>query len=1064
MKRLALLVLLCAAPAFAQAGGPTAPPPHPDQIAANQVPSADTNFSAGTFAGYSYPNACATVTTANPFPGDTYSAQMTKCIGTNVTAFQFQPAVMHDHEAILVRWQAYASAGFVGTGVTAGFTDNTHGDGAVLWSYGRQNPVISGATGGWVQGFNEVFLNRAEHGADANIDVAFGLHSPAWPGANHQYVSFLDADGDEIVDSNGNVEKLTGCTSPCQVGTAAPAWNATTGGTTTDNEVTWTNEGANPPYYITHIEVEEEWFPLRAFLLYPDYRGYDWTDLAPVNKFLHGVNYCGTTIGEICGVTEIDPPAAQSLSTVTLTETLATSSNCSTGVLATDPFPSPSATQRWTFTPTVPAAGTVYYVCHKLTVTTGGALIDTYPSTQIVFENAAFRSANLNSWYEPSGQWMLDGKPDFLLGTYDRFSSARCAGCLYTTNTGYETGIPGFGFGLAPPASSSAGTMMNAKSQGNIFADYSQSHFTSVLSSFGTDSAISPTSASSYGDQLTPELAAFNDYGLSKWQILNNWMGYLVNEDGVSANPASPTVTATTGSITASYAFVEEVGAASPIMQGNSPERLPLLSMPSTATTIDLSTATCAGTNCGLTITPVCGSTSRWIGTIVYAATGSTSTPPANTGFFAQYPPSALAGQLSPADYIPCGSSFTLTTLFTAGPNPPAFDNTNNSSGRPGWAGIAPYSTATTDQTLWGLLIGTSAGADGMCYSPTPAASAGFYEYDETSLYAYGLGWEEYNYLRANCPQEPVSGVTIDDTTFRQFRDMADVIGADPYGYLVAPSPEEYVAGISTTATCPMYTVNNTVSTAANSCYPSRVDLWANALGRDTYGSRPSWMVIRQYGDSTYKGFTYQPMFRQIGGAILGCRVYGSLGCGVLSWGWVSVSGMENSWLSGDTLAWYDSNTAFGQWHSLIPWLEQPVEDSSQMNAITGTVSSGATVVGGVVVSGVTTSVATPTACNIKSGTTSIYDNTTLYPLGPVEFASQTDPATGDEYIFAANLCDSSFNVTFTLPKVPTGQTNVEALYEGRTLPISAGAFTDTWQPFDLHVYVIRSVRGAYIH
>ena len=350
-----------------------------------------------------------------------------------------------------------------------------------------------------------------------------------------------------------------------------------------------------------------------------------------------------------------------------------------------------------------------------------------------------------------------------------------------------------------------------------------------------------------------------------------------------------------------------------------------------------------------------------------------------------------------------------------------------------------------------------------MCTSATPSGAGGIYEYDEVPFYGFPLGWEEYNYIKANCIQEPVSGVDIFGTKFRLLRDLMDVVGVDPYGYLVDASPEEYVAGISATATCSLYRANNQADTLSNQCYPSRIDLWTNELGRDTYGARPTWDVFKMYGSGTYFGYTYEPIHRQLWGAILGCRVYGNLGCSALGWGWVSASGMENTWNKGDTQAWYDSQKAFGQVKALQSILEQPVADSTQMNAGSGTVSSGATVVGGKIISAITTSVSTATACNVQAGTNSIYNNTTLFPFGPVESATTTDAVTGDQYIIVANLCDSSFNVTFNLPAIPVGQTNVEVLYEGRTIPISGGAFTDTWQPMDTHVYVVRAPRGAVI-
>jgi len=44
-----------------------------------------------------------------------------------------------------------------------------------------------------------------------------------------------------IIDSNGNIQQLT---TPGTLGGAAPAWNATIGGTTTDNTAVWTNMGS----------------------------------------------------------------------------------------------------------------------------------------------------------------------------------------------------------------------------------------------------------------------------------------------------------------------------------------------------------------------------------------------------------------------------------------------------------------------------------------------------------------------------------------------------------------------------------------------------------------------------------------------------------------------------------------------------------------------------------------------------------------------------------------------------------------------------------------------------
>jgi hypothetical protein len=82
-------------------------------------------------------------------------------------------------------------------------------------------------------------------------------------------------------------------------------------------------------------------------------------------------------------------------------------------------------------------------------------------------------------------------------------------------------------------------------------------------------------------------------------------------------------------------------------------------------------------------------------------------------------------------------------------------------------------------------------------------------------------------------------------------------------------------------------------------------------------------------------------------------------------------------------------------------------------------------------------------------------------------------PNTGlvDQYIFALNLCNASPTVQFTLANPPAGATTVEVLNSGRTIPISGGTFTDTWNDaptgttgFGAYVYVIRTPRGTVIH
>ena len=54
--------------------------------------------------------------------------------------------------------------------------------------------------------------------------------------------------GRSVKDTNNNIQRVTAVTSTALTGGSAPSWNVTLGGTTTDNNVTWTNIGASTDY------------------------------------------------------------------------------------------------------------------------------------------------------------------------------------------------------------------------------------------------------------------------------------------------------------------------------------------------------------------------------------------------------------------------------------------------------------------------------------------------------------------------------------------------------------------------------------------------------------------------------------------------------------------------------------------------------------------------------------------------------------------------------------------------------------------------------------------------
>ena len=1046
------------APLFAQAGGATALPPNPDQLASNQL-GANWNLSGGNFTGYSYHAGCASIQSSVVYPGDSNAMELAGC-APNLRVFDV-PFALHNHEAWLVRWEIDIPSGSLANGLSTETFDNNHGGGTGPGSVARDQQTVSGPTGGnsgWVQNFVEYYPNIAEHGSDTSLDERFSLETPAWA-ANTSY-----ALGAKIVDANGNVEQVTTAGTS---GASAPSWNATIGGTTTDGTATWTNEQQNV-VYVSRIEIDEEWFPLRSFLLYPNYRGYLWSDLVPPKRFTQiqpvsagspfwNMQGSGSApvAGEIMGVTTIDPPPGDTLSQLTLKIVMATSANCSTGVLATDTFTAPQSVQSWQFTPSQYGSlsvGAQFWICPSLYVTSGLTLIDNDVVWTGFYENAAFR-ATLENWYDPNSVWMHNQSPAFLLGTYDRWSATFRANTTIgqSTDQDYIQGIGSLGpVNAAPQAinSPSGGTRQN----GSFITDYCSQGFSGTMSSFSTFSGINPSLVPP-NDTLTPYLKVFSEFcqPMTHWQILNNWTSCLVGE---SASPCTtpptfaPTVTASTGgTITANYLFLEAVAFANPNPAGNSPARLPENTLPSSPLTVNLSSSACAGANCSVNFTmPTCPTT-RWEGWNIFAATGSTSTPPANSSFAIQYP-LGVSGMLGSGGDIPCGASVTLSNVQSGAP-PPTTDTTYQ---------FRPIGGSGTDPQIWGQLFN-------LMTAEYPQSAGGMYMCDECGFYSYGSLWEQQQTLLADNLNLPLACVFIGPEQVLLGRYICDLTGYDPYGYNASPGPDEYVTGEASTQNCNMYS-QNSVAAAQPRCFPSRVDIWADDEGRQTFGARPSWMVVQQFGSGNYDGFPYAEMKKQMWKAIIDVQAYGSLGADAITWGWVDSSGLESSVfasqggnpLNNNPQAWFGSKRATNEIRSLEPVLLTPVVDSPVLGL-------------GGIVSTVSSSVSAATACNVTTANAPyLYTQSSLWPDAPANFVTHfyTVPGTAetDQYIFANNLCSaaSPFTETFTLANPPAGAASVEVLGEGRSLPITSNQFSDTWQQTDVHIYVIRAPRAMTIH
>jgi hypothetical protein len=227
-------------------------------------------------------------------------------------------------------------------------------------------------------------------------------------------------------------------------------------------------------------------------------------------------------------------------------------------------------------------------------------------------------------------------------------------------------------------------------------------------------------------------------------------------------------------------------------------------------------------------------------------------------------------------------------------------------------------------------------------------------------------------------------------------------------------------------------------------------------------------------------------MRRQYYKAMIGCQAWGSLGCGVLSYGWVKDNGLEYLVFElGSTNTYIENYQALKEIEALTPeWLTTTADtsvlsigagkvDGAGLGVINRSTGSGP----GIVLSNV--KIGTPVATVCAGG----YTNTTLYPFGPVRFVTKQMP-NGYQYIIATNLCSapSNFNVTFTLSNPPANA--VVQLYgtddppagsaedptgqygngtPGNPQPhetlftLTNNSFTDSWRDEDVHVYVVHS-------
>lgn len=269
----------------------------------------------------------------------------------------------------------------------------------------------------------------------------------------------------------------------------------------------------------------------------------------------------------------------------------------------------------------------------------------------------------------------------------------------------------------------------------------------------------------------------------------------------------------------------------------------------------------------------------------------------------------------------------------------------------------------------------------------------GYYTYDEPPLNLLPGVFAQNQTLRENNPGSVTWGALITADQIYRWRDASDVVGADPYPVGIPVGVDEYAAGSpEVAATSPSY-VAPTV----------RVTQWTKGTEQQVYNSRPVWMVLqlwRQWGQFP----VYEQMKESAYKAIIGGAN------GIMWWGFVSAAGVEEEVdTRGNLAAYTDFKRISTEVQALQPYLiaaPQPQMLSSVSDPKIETL--------------------------VKADSKQVVIFATSDSAAPVS------------------------NVTFNLSSlVQSSATSVTVYSEGRKLAFSGNTFTDSFAPYEAHVYII---------
>ncbi len=247
-------------------------------------------------------------------------------------------------------------------------------------------------------------------------------------------------------------------------------------------------------------------------------------------------------------------------------------------------------------------------------------------------------------------------------------------------------------------------------------------------------------------------------------------------------------------------------------------------------------------------------------------------------------------------------------------------------------------------------------------------------------------------------------------TVFSQYQVLrAGNPGSINFGTLGGPARMFRWRDISDVASCDPYPVGALVAldeahySATLTPPMMRTSIWTNATVQQVYGSRPVWMVLQDF-DQNGQFPSYQELKEQAYKAIINGAT------GLMWWGFVSSEGLEYEWYAlGNQKPYFDFKQLAGEVMGLEPFLISPPQPS-----LMKTVSD------------------PHIEYLVKSNSSQIV-------------------------IFASNFGEDSLgNVTFTLaPSVTPNGTTVQVYSENRTVPSSGNTFTDNFDAYDVHVYIV---------